>query len=110
MSNLVHSRARSGGNAYAVSAARWAPLRKVVGADTYHSTTVEILECGHDQRQREDMIGDTYATRRRCVQCLNVACAAFGHPVAPDEWHESRGRCRCGTRDDLQQTGAVDGN
>lgn len=101
MSNLVQSRARSGGNAFSISPTRWAPLRKIVGTDSYRSTTVEILECGHDQRVREDMIGETNAYRRRCVECLNIACAAFGHPVALDDWYEKRGRCRCGRRDDL---------
>jgi hypothetical protein len=98
----VRSRARSGGNAYSVSPARWAPLRKITDKRNYRNTVVEVLECGHEQRIREDMIGETNAYRRRCEQCLRVACAAFGHPVAPDEWYEKRGRCRCAERDDLR--------
>jgi len=47
------------------------PLRKIV-ADRYEPATdrvVEILECGHEVRRREDVIGETNAYRRRCRKC-----------------------------------------
>lgn len=97
MSELIHRRASSGGRSYSVSPTRWAPLRKITDEHYPH----EALECGHTLRVRSDMIGETNAYRRRCVECLYIACAAFGHPVAPDDWYERRGRCRCGRRDGL---------
>lgn len=41
------------------------PLRKIVG----YENGLEVLECGHHQRPREDFIGVTNATRRRCWKC-----------------------------------------
>lgn len=58
------SRARSGGKA-AVSTNRWYYLRKVTGYDG----RLEVLECGHKQRPKSDMIGEYDAARRRCHQC-----------------------------------------
>jgi len=41
------------------------PLRRIVERlDGY-----EKLECGHRQPVRQDMIGPTVATRRRCAAC-----------------------------------------
>jgi hypothetical protein len=41
------------------------PLRKVVGEDGDYET----LECGHTILARFDLIGRTYADRRRCWKC-----------------------------------------
>ena len=40
------------------------PLRKIV---TFGE--IETLECGHEQRQVQDLIGPTNAVRRRCHRC-----------------------------------------
>ena len=34
------------------------------------SVRVEILECGHEQRPRQDCFGETNAVRRRCRKCV----------------------------------------
>lgn len=49
------------------------PLRKIVGnsIDAYGVMT-EVLECGHEQRPREDIIGPTNAYRRRCSKCAKA--------------------------------------
>lgn len=41
------------------------PLRKIVGTNAGK----EVLECGHEQRPREDFVGVTNASRRRCDYC-----------------------------------------
>lgn len=49
-----------------------APLRKTVGYerhDRYPEVVLEVLECGHRQHPRTDMIGETNAVRRRCQKC-----------------------------------------
>lgn len=54
---------------------RTRPLRKIVrtvsrpGPLGYHSYIYEVLECGHEQRQKSDMYGPTNAYRRRCGKC-----------------------------------------
>ncbi len=50
------------------------PLRKVVDW-TYWigSSTLETLECGHRQRARRDIAGETNAARRRCRACYAAA-------------------------------------
>jgi hypothetical protein len=46
------------------------PLRKIVGHETNeYGALREVLECGHRVVPREDFIGPTNATRRRCYQC-----------------------------------------
>jgi hypothetical protein len=48
------------------------PLRRIVEtkpSHVYGAAAVEVLECGHEQRQKSDMIGLTNAYRRRCRQC-----------------------------------------
>lgn len=31
--------------------------------------TVEVLECGHEQGIKQDMVGEYHAQRRRCKRC-----------------------------------------
>ncbi len=46
------------------------PLRKIVGVDwDEYDLKLEVLECGHKQRVRQDMIGPTNAQSRRCRRC-----------------------------------------
>lgn len=35
------------------------------------SVRVEVLECGHEQRPRQDCFGETNAIRRRCRKCVS---------------------------------------
>jgi hypothetical protein len=52
------------------TAASRGPLRKILREErNEHGLLVEILECGHQQFQREDFIGPTNAYRRRCRKC-----------------------------------------
>lgn len=46
------------------------PLRKIVGRH-YNEVDmiIEELECGHEQRQKHDLVGPTNAYSRRCRQC-----------------------------------------
>lgn len=47
-----------------------APLRRIVDTlVTDDGLRFEVLECGHRQPQRQDMIGPTNAYRRRCRRC-----------------------------------------
>lgn len=58
------------------------PLRKIVGRDeNEHGVPLEVLECGHKQPVRNDMIGPTNAYRRRCRRC--AAAAPPSSPGAP---------------------------
>lgn len=60
-------------------------LRKVVDcyAKVIHVTVdgieataqYERLECGHEQRRKEDICGPTNANRRRCRQCRPEAAS-----------------------------------
>lgn len=46
------------------------PLRKIVdGYRTCGGIWMEILECGHEQAQKHDLMGPTNAVRRRCWRC-----------------------------------------
>ena len=47
------------------------PLRKIMETrlDDKTRRVVEILECGHEQKQKMDAFGPTNAYRRRCRQC-----------------------------------------
>lgn len=51
------------------------PLRKIVGyaheeiGGSGVFVLYEVLECGHQQRPREDFIGEVPAARRRCKKC-----------------------------------------
>ena len=58
-----------------------APLRKIVGHKRHEihesangvttTVTLEVLECGHEQRPKLDHNGHTTnAYARRCVQCM----------------------------------------
>lgn len=51
------------------------PLRKIVGyiRDEESGCDRELLECGHSQRPRRDMIGETNASRRPCRGCRREA-------------------------------------
>lgn len=90
---LKHSRARSGGAAAAASPKRYAPLREVTAA----GLGCETLECGHEIRTPTDMVGETSAYRRRCLDCLRESCSHAGHPFDIERGVPS---CRCGVSDD----------
>ena len=48
------------------------PLRKVLGTvpdKKYRSVMLELLECGHTQLPKSDIIGHRPASRRRCRKC-----------------------------------------
>jgi hypothetical protein len=48
-----------------------APLRTIVNErNDEHGRIIEILECGHEQPQKQDIYGPTNALRRRCRRCL----------------------------------------
>lgn len=50
------------------------PLRAVLCTEIdCNGIAREVLVCGHRQYIREDMIGPTYAMRRRCAKCAEVA-------------------------------------
>lgn len=55
------------------------PLRTIVrtyskpGPLGHKVYSYEVLECGHEQRQKTDIYGPTNAYRRRCRQCPTVA-------------------------------------
>jgi hypothetical protein len=54
------------------------PLRRIVRTYpkdvTPHVTIrMEVLECGHEQRQKSDIYGPTNAYKRRCRQCARKA-------------------------------------
>lgn len=56
--------------AYSARRANRKPLRKVMSQ--YYDggrALMEVLECGHEQRQKSDAIGPTNAYARRCRQC-----------------------------------------
>jgi hypothetical protein len=56
-----------------------APLRDIVGRSfDEFGIRLELLECGHEQRQKHDIFGPTNACRRRCRQCLNGGGEARG--------------------------------
>jgi len=54
-----------------------APLRKIVD---WHlddlGRRIEVLECGHEQAQKQDIYGATNAERRRCRKCAKGAADA----------------------------------
>lgn len=57
------------------------PLRKVVGTvypPEYPGVRHELLECGHSQPPREDIIGETNAYRRRCWRCKRATTQKGG--------------------------------
>lgn len=95
-------RAMRGADAAAKSPTRFAPYRKIVSTEfDERGMEVELLECGHRTRPRSDMIGRTYPSSRRCVDCLQASCEADGHPLVDwnrtDETNFGRPdmRCRC---------------
>jgi hypothetical protein len=54
------------------------PLRKIVGTVGREiapgvRVVYEQLECGHEQREKQDIYGPTNAYRRRCRQCPSIA-------------------------------------
>jgi hypothetical protein len=52
------------------------PLRRIVETKRYPYSSlvhIEVLECGHEQRQKTDIIGPTNAYRRRCRRCPDLA-------------------------------------
>lgn len=66
---LARSRAYAGGMA-AAKTNQGFHLRTVVAHElNQYGTIDEVLECGHRQRPRSDMIGQYDAVRRRCRQC-----------------------------------------
>jgi hypothetical protein len=66
---LKHSRAHAGGAAAARVNQRYY-LRRIVD----HDGEKEVLECGHSIYPKHDMIGQTYAERRRCPFCPKPEC------------------------------------
>jgi hypothetical protein len=55
------------------------PLRRIIDrpmvsigndGETEFFKQKELLECGHIQSPKQDIYGETNATRRRCFQCL----------------------------------------
>jgi hypothetical protein len=62
------------------------PLRKIVDTKPgpYAGALVEVLECGHEQRQKSDIYGPTNAYARRCRQCVTP------HPVREIKAKEGR--------------------
>jgi len=70
--NRSHRKPVMGAKAY--------PLRKIVGTKmvpimigdkpSQYEVLHEVLECGHTMRPREDFVGETNATKRRCRQCF----------------------------------------
>ena len=47
-----------------------APLRTIVDErNDEHGRIIEVLECGHEQPQKQDIYGPTNASRRRCRRC-----------------------------------------
>ena len=77
MSGYKHKshRGRAGASAAKIVNRRY-PLRKVVSQD---ESGREILECGHTQSPVWDMIGQTYAARRRCKSCPPRDLCTCGH-------------------------------
>lgn len=45
------------------------PLRKIVSRYSDGVRLIEVLECGHHVRQKQDIYGPTNAYRRRCRFC-----------------------------------------
>lgn len=98
--DLARSRAYAGGKASASSPLRLAPLRRIVSREVDDLGLVyELLECGHHQRPRSDMIGETVVYRRRCQPCLEGRCDNEGHLI--DEQPGGRIGCRCGRADSI---------
>ena len=91
---MKRSRGRSGGAASSASPKRYAPLREVTAA----GLGCETLECGHEIRTPHDLIGETSAFRRRCLECLILSCSADNHPF--DVERGGIMTCRCGEGDD----------
>jgi hypothetical protein len=90
---MKRSRARDGAAASAASPKRYAPLREV----TASGLGCETLECGHEIRTPRDLIGETAAFRRRCLDCLIETCTKAGHPFDIDRGNVPT--CRCGESD-----------
>jgi hypothetical protein len=91
-----HSRAIAGGRASAATPTRYAPLRAIRGG-VAGSGGLETLECGHTMRARHDMIGTTYTSSRRCLQCLFESCSTAGHIL--DIVRGTSPSCKCGVAD-----------
>lgn len=88
---LAHSRAYSGGMGWASSPLRNAPLRRVVEVVPGEYGRLEVLSCGHSMRPRSDMIGETSASRRRCLECPRLEDAGEALPPVLEEAAEERG-------------------
>lgn len=72
------------------------PLRRVIREETEIISQaggvdvrvhVEVLECGHRVRPRQDCFGETHAVRRRCSKC-----AKEGKTRDSERPHGSRAR------------------
>ncbi|MHB1974922.1 MAG: hypothetical protein ACYCR4_11685, partial [Acidimicrobiales bacterium] len=87
---LARNRGHSGGAGWAASPLRAAPLRRVVEVRTVSGVQREVLACGHEIGVRHDMIGETYAARRRCGECLALATAGEKVPEVEPESVEDR--------------------
>ena len=60
------------------------PLRAIVATEHDEcGARIEVLECGHKQRQRQDMIGPTNAYRRRCRHCAPHDGSGAGRKEEP---------------------------
>jgi hypothetical protein len=75
MSDLDKKRDRAAKGGRAARKTNQYPLRKFVGyidnpnlLPNYHMP-VELLECGHWIHKRQDIFGESHATRRRCRKC-----------------------------------------
>lgn len=64
------------------------PLQKIVGQRrNEHGVVLDVLECGHEQHERQDIIGPTNATRRRCQKCGPPTVHAFCETIAASTTH-----------------------
>ena len=71
-----------------------APLRAIIHEEpgpVGSYTIVEVLECGHQVRQRNDIFGPTNAYRRRCSKCARGELPDYRCPVC-ERGHIAAGR------------------
>lgn len=67
---LHRRRGRNGASSLKRRGTQLYPLRAITGyTESPAGAPLEVLECGHTQHIRQDMIGETVAARRRCRQC-----------------------------------------
>jgi hypothetical protein len=61
--------ARGGGPRPRSNGAGTGPLRKVVSVEYKAGVPFETYECGHVEIAKQDLMGYTNASRRRCRKC-----------------------------------------